>query len=110
MPTYNYDDWVDEEKEKEGKKGWSKLTTKGKVGTLKELSNLADLGKKASGQEHLIAARSAAIANTPGVKKGRSLESSMSTVDPTRNDKVESPIISDEDADYRKKKKRHGLA
>ena len=94
--------------EKDEKTG---LSSKGKAKVASELSNLADLGKKAFGQEHLRAARSAAIANTPGVTKGRSLDSSMSTVDPTRKDKVESesPIFSDEDTDYRKKKKKYGL-
>jgi len=94
--------------EKDEKTG---LSSKGKAKVASELSNLADLGKKAFGQEHLKAARSAAIANTPGVTKGRSLDSSMSTVDPTRKDKVESesPIFSDEDTDYRKKKKKYGL-
>lgn len=94
--------------EKDEKTG---LSSKGKAEVASKLSNLADLGKKAFGQEHLRAARSAAIANTPGVTKGRSLDSSMSTVDPTRKDKVESesPIFSDEDTDYRKKKKKYGL-
>lgn len=101
--TRDYYEWEEEEK-----KG---LSSKGKAKVASELSNLADLGKKAFGQEHLRAARSAAIANTPGVTKGRSLDSSMSTVDPTRKDKVESesPIFSDEDTDYRKKKKKYGL-
>lgn len=101
--TRDYYEW--EEEEKIG------LSSKGKAKVASELSNLADLGKKAFGQEHLIAARSAAIANTPGVTKGKSLDSSMSIVDPTRKDKVESesPIFSDEDTDYRKKKKKYGL-
>ena len=102
----DYYEWEEEEK-----KG---LSSKGKAKVASELSNLADLGKKAFGQGHLLEARSAAIANTPGVKKAISLDSSMSTVDPTKNDKVESesPIFSDEDEEYRKKadkiKKRYG--
>ena len=94
--------------EKDEKTG---LSSKGKAKVASELSNLADLGKKAFGQEHLIAARSAAIANTGKVTPAKSLDSSMSTVDPTRKDKVESesPIFSDEDTDYRKKKKKYGL-
>ena len=100
--------------EKDQKKG---LSSKGKGKVASELSKLADLGKKAVGQEHLIAARSAAIANTPGVKKGGSLDPSMSTVDPTRKDEVESesPIFSVENKEYEQlkadmfgKKKKNG--
>lgn len=106
----HYDDWI---KEQEGKRNWGNLTDKGKAGMLSQAANLADLGKKAFGYSESMrdAFRNQKI---DPVKKGRSLESSMSTVDPTKNDKVESesPIFSGEDEEYRKKadkiKKRYG--
>ena len=106
----HYDDWL---KDQEGKRNWGNLTNKGKAGMLSSAANLADLGKKAFGYSpEKRAAVSAVLSNTPPVKKAKSLESSMSTVDPTKNDKVESesPLISVEDEEYRKKKKKHGLA
>ena len=112
MKNYDFDGWVDEEKRKAGKKGWSSLTNKGKAGTLNQLSNLADLGKKAFGMsDEMRAAKSAAIANTPPVKPGGSKKGDMSVQEDWKDDtsSVNTSALSDDDIEYQKKKKRNGL-
>lgn len=105
--AYTRDYWEWENDEKKG------LSSKGKAKVASELSNIADLGKKVFGtSDEERAAYSAVISNTPKVKKTRMKGEAESVVDPTKDDKVESesPIFSVEDEEYRKKKKKHGLA
>ena len=105
----NYDDWLIEQG---GGKKWGNLTNKGKAGMLSQAANLADLGKKAFGMsDEMRAAKSAAIANTPPVKKGGSKKGDMSVQEDWKDDtsSVNTSPLSDADMEYQKKKKQNGL-
>ena len=96
--------------EEDQKKG---LSSKGKAATLKELSNLADLGKKIAGTSpEMRAAYSEQIKNTDPVKKGGPQEASLSTRVKWQD---ESAIVSPENEEYEQlkvdmfgKKKKNG--
>ena len=113
----HYDDWL---KKQEGKRNWGNLTNKGKAGTLNQLSNLADLGKKAFGMsDEMRAAKSAAIANTPPVKPGGSKKGDMSVQEDWKDDTSSTSTkkvtentspLSDADLAYQREKERNGLA
>ena len=109
---YDEDEWMKDKT----KKGFGNLTTKGKVGTLQQLSNLADFGKKALGYSpEKRAAVSAVLSNTPKVTKGRSKGEDLSVQDPTLKDTTSKPtneegaIIGDANKAYEEDKKREGL-
>ena len=108
-PGHEYDDWL---KKQGGGGKWGNLTNKGKAGQLKNLASLADFGKKALGQEHLIDAKSKEIASTPPVKPGYSKKGDLSVQEDWKDDtsSVNTSPLSDADMEYQKKKKKNGLA